>query len=371
MIIPKMSFMNSGARVTAPLSSSFSFPLASVLLFSSCFFACSKAPPPSTPDEWKQVALSGETMGTTYHVKIVVPESETPDPQTLKKEIDQDLEAFNQLLSTWDPDSEISKFNLHDSSDPFPVSPATLEILKTSFELFEQSEGAFDPTVGPLIELWGFGKEERGIEPPPADAIAAATSSIGMDHLEVRDGSLTKALPHLQLNLSAIAKGYGVDVIARVLEERGYEDLMVEIGGEVVVRGKNLKRSAWTIGVDSPWQTPGKRELIEVLALDECAAATSGDYRNAFEYDGILYSHIIDPKTGWPVPESVKSVTVIASSCMLADGAATTIMAMGAEKGLDWAEQRKDLEALIFVRDDGIGVTRYQTSGMEKFLQKE
>jgi len=362
----------SGARVSAPLSGLSSFLTTHAPLLVLFFLGCGQPNASIENHEWKQIELSGQTMGTTYHVKIVVPkESEIPDQATLKRKIDQDLEAFGKLLSTWDPESELSKFNEHVSTDPFPISPETIEIVETSMELYRESEGAFDPTVGPLIELWGFGRGDPRTAPPSEAEIAEASAKVGMDRLTVGEGTLTKSRPDLQLNLSAIAKGYGVDVIAQVLLREGYSDLMVEIGGEVVVRGANLKRNPWTIGVDSPVQVPGKRELIEVLSLDDCAVATSGDYRNSFEYDGVVYSHILDPKTGWPIPESVKSVTVIAPTCMLADGAATAIMAMGAEKGLGWAQRREDLEALIFVKDAEKGFSRLQTSGMETYLLKD
>jgi len=332
---------------------------------------CANNPGPSAETDWKQISLSGATMGTSYHVKVVVPSTENSDSEAIKQEIDSDLADFNKLLSTYDPDSELSRFNQHRATDPFPVSPQTLKVVRAAYEIYNQSGGVFDPSVSPLIDLWGFGSQGSKLEPPSAEAIEEATSAIGMNRLVIAEDSLSKEIPDLQLNLSAIAKGYGVDVIANVLFDEGFEDLMVEIGGEVVVRGKNLKRQPWTIGVDSPNQSADQRNLIETLSLDNCAVATSGDYRNAFEYNGRLYSHIIDPRTGWPIPESVKSVTVIAPTCMVADGAATAIMAMGAEKGLKWAEERKDLEALVFVKDDEKEFERLQTSGMENYLSNQ
>lgn len=353
-----------GARFVAPLLG-FVFPLLLPLLLSGC-----GGPPPSAAENpWKQIALTGPTMGTSYHIKAVVSSDREIDATALQVSIDSELARFNKIFSTYDPESEISRFNAHRSTEPFAVSNETVVVARESRVLFDQSEGAFDPTVGPLVDLWGFGPKGGRTEPPTSAEIEEAKARVGYDRIVINDNSLVKSDPLIEVNYSAIAKGYGVDLIAGVLDGAGFTDYMVEIGGEIVVRGKNLQRRPWTIGIDSPDQrSEGPRTLVETMALTDCAVATSGDYRNAFEWEGVLYSHLIDPHTGWPIPESVKSVTVIAPNCMLADGAATAIAAMGAEKGLAWAGSRKDLEVLVFVGNHEKGFERMETSGMKRFF---
>lgn len=357
-----------GARHVAPLPG-FTFPL---LILPLLLSGCAGPAPFAAENPWKQIALTGPTMGTSYHIKAVIPSDREIDQASLQSSIDSELARFNKIFSTYDPESEISRFNAHRSTEPFAVSNETVVVARESRVLFDQSEGAFDPTVGPLVDLWGFGPRGGRTEPPTSAEIEEAKARVGYDRIVINENSLVKTDPSIEVNYSAIAKGYGVDLIAGVLDEGGFTDYMVEIGGEIVVRGKNLQRRPWSIGIDSPDQSHGgPRTLVETMGLSDYAVATSGDYRNAFEWEGVLYSHLIDPQTGWPIPESVKSVTVIAPTCMLADGAATAIAAMGAEKGLAWAESREDLEVLVFVGNHEKGYQRMETSGMERYFQKK
>jgi thiamine biosynthesis lipoprotein len=308
-------------------------------------------------------------MGTIYTIKVVT-ENELPEPvEDLKSAIDAELLRINKLMSTWDPESELSRFNAHPSSQPFPVSGETLQVVKAAKDLFVSTQGLYDPTVGPLVDLWGFGPKPRRTEPPTVAEIEAATSIVGMDWLLIDEssGTLSKSIPELHLDLSSIAKGYGVDAVCKVLGDRGYQNFMVEIGGEIAVWGLNRNGEPWSLGIDSPNQTPDKRELIHTLSLTDAAVATSGDYRNKFEFEGVQYTHVLNPKTGWPVPESVKSVTVIAPSCMRADGAATAIMVLGATEGHKWARNQPDLEALILYLGAEGGVQEVQTTGMREY----
>lgn len=309
-------------------------------------------------------------MGTTYHIKVVT-EGKIPEPQKdLNASIEDELLRINKLMSTWDPESELSRFNAHNATTPFPVSDETLRVVEAARDLFLTTSGLYDPTVGPLVDLWGFGPKPRRTEPPSAAEIEAATSSIGMDRLltDEASGALSKTIPELHLDLSSIAKGYGVDAVTNLLELRGYKDFMVEIGGEIAVRGLNQKREPWSLGIDSPNQTSERRELIHTLSLTDAAVATSGDYRNRFEFEGVQYTHVLNPKTGWPVPESVKSVTVIAPSCTRADGAATAIMVLGATQGLEWAANEPDLEALIIYLGSEGALAELRTNGFAEYL---
>ena len=283
--------------------------------------------------------------------------------------IDRELERINKLMSTYDPESEISRFNASSSTEPFTVSQDMMKVVSAARDLFTSTQGSFDPTVGPLVDLWGFGTKNHRIEPPPEIEIEECLALVGMDRLLSGPGTtLAKRIPGLHLDLSAIAKGYGVDRVAALLEERGYGDLMVEIGGEIVVRGLNRQRQPWRLGVDSPIQIPGRRDLVRILQLTDSGLATSGNYRNFFENDGVRYTHVLNPKTGRPVPESVRSVTIVSPTCMRADGAATAVMVLGATRGLDWVNQNEDLEALMYVRSATGEISELLTDGMMRYL---
>ena len=313
--------------------------------------------------------LRGATMGTSYSVKAVYPIEPPVAQEDLKSEIDRELGRINQLMSTYDPESELSRFNVWSSTVPFEVSPDTLEVIRAARDLYESTGGLFDPTVGPLVDLWGFGPEKRRTAPPSREEIEAGRVLVGMNRLTEGPGNaIAKEVPGLHLDLSAIAKGYGSDKVSELLLRKGFADHMVEIGGEIVVRGLNRNRKPWSLGIDSPDQPPGRRELIHMLALTNAALATSGNYRNFFEHEGVHYTHVIDPRTGYPVPDTVRSVTVIAPSCMRADGAATAVMVMGATRGLEWAERKGDLEALILARDSDGGTQELRTAGMSGYV---
>lgn len=310
-------------------------------------------------------------MGTTYSVKAVHHGDPPHATSDLKASIDNELDRVNKLMSTYDPESEISRFNVHSSTEPFSVSQDTMDVVGAARDLYRSSQGLFDPTVGPLVDLWGFGTKNRRIEPPPESEIENCLSVVGMNHLIGGPGNvLSKRVPALHLDLSAIAKGFGVDRVAALLEGKGCQDLMVEIGGEIVVRGLNLKRQPWRLGVDSPLQIPGKRNLARILKLTNTGLATSGNYRNFFEYEGVRYTHVINPRTGQPVPESLQSVTIVSPTCMRADGAATAVMVLGATRGLEWVNEHDDLEALMYVRSASGEISELMTDGMKDYLSE-
>ena len=302
--------------------------------------------PPAT-----QRQLSGHTMGTTYSVKYRAG-PDTPPQEALQADVDALLAGINRTMSTYDPDSELSRFNRADTTDWVPASAALLAVLKAALEIGAQSEGAFDVTVGPLVNLWGFGPEFHPDRIPAAADIAAARARGGHDKLTLRDAppALRKQRPDVFVDLSGIAKGYGVDRVAEQLAAHGIEHYMVEIGGDARVRGVNAQGAPWRIAVEKP--LPGERSVQTVLALSNIALATSGDYRNFFEIGGRRYSHTIDPATGWPVDNRLVSVTVLADTSLRADAWATALQVLGPERGMAVAE-RLGLPVLFIIARDG------------------
>jgi thiamine biosynthesis lipoprotein len=335
----------------------------SLILLLFYFFSCDARPQLS--------GWSGMTMGTTYQVKIAQTNVSDNKLQQVHVKVDSALKDVNSQMSTYDPGSEISRFNNFEETTTFDVSSEFLNVVKKALQIYESSGKAFDITVAPLVNLWGFGAEGHRITPPTKKEVGAILKNIGSDYLEiVEDRSLKKNIPQLKLDLSAIAKGYGVDVVALQIKKSGFNNFMVEIGGEVYAQGEKAEGDLWKIGIDSPTlaSMPGQN-LQAILALKDVAIATSGDYRNYFEYDGKIFSHTIDPKTGYPVDHNLASVTVIAPSCMEADGLATAIMVKGKDDGLLYIESIENAEAYFIVRKDRETYETYQSSGFKKYLQ--
>lgn len=296
--------------------------------------------------------LAGTTMGTRYSIAICGYVSR-PRIVALMDRIGVELEAVNRQMSTWDPQSEISRFNAVASTEPFPVSAPFADVIRHALVLAESTDGAFDPTLQPLINLWGFGSaSEADAQVPSEEAIAAARETTGWWKLAVsEDAMLRKKVPDVSLDLGAIAKGHGVDAVAQVLEEAGLKNWFVEIGGEVVVKGLNRSGVPWKIGVQYPSPDPADFERRQGIIQPKCGAvAASGDYRNYILQDGVRYAHILDPRTGYAVCSATASVTVLAPTCMEADGAATALFVMGPDVGLDWVERHPGMEALFLVR---------------------
>jgi thiamine biosynthesis lipoprotein len=259
-----------------------------------------------------------------------------------------EIERVEALMSTYRPESELSRFNYGSSTDWVPVSGDTATVVAAAQEISRQTDGAFDVTVGPLVELWGFGSRMDVHGRPSEQDIAEAASHVGFQKLEVRlePPALRKQDPDLHVDLSAIAKGYGVDQAVQVLIELGVEDYMVEIGGDLRAAGYNKQGNPWRIAVERP--IPGEQALLEVVAVEDMAIATSGDYRNFFVEDEILYSHTIDPRTQRPVTHHIASVSVRAASAMLADGWATALLVVGPE-GMEIARSN-EISALMVER---------------------
>ena len=293
------------------------------------------------------LVISGPTMGTSYTVKVV---GEHLHPGKLREQIESELRRINGLMSTYDENSELSRFNRSPVAHAFPVSPEILEVLKLSGEIFDHSGGAFDVAVGPLVNLWGFGPEPSRDVVPLDEEINAARQRTGFGLLQMDDAGLLK-MRNIYVDLSAIAKGYAVDSLARILDTQGVENYLIEIGGELRARGINDQGSPWTIAVEVPDNL--SRSVFRTLELRDMSMATSGDYRNYFEVDGARYSHTIDPRTGRPITHNVASVTVLSPSAAMADGYATAINVLGAEQGLALA-QAQNLAVLVIIKtEDG------------------
>jgi len=281
----------------------------------------------------EQVNLDGKTMGTSYSIRYVTSEG-TPSAARIRAEIDKRLELVNDQMSTYRPGSELSRFNAsREVGKPFPVSAATTEVVLEALRINRVTDGALDVTVGPLVNLWGFGPEGRPDKVPSAAELEQRRAWTGIDKLSVQGNALVKHIPELYVDLSSIAKGYGVDVIAQYLQSQQVKNYMVDIGGEVRTRGHNGEQKPWRIAIERP--TAGVEQKAQlVIQPGEISIATSGDYRNYFEQDGVRYSHTIDPITGRPIHHHLVSVTVLSPTCMAADGLSTGLNVLGPERGM-------------------------------------
>ena len=317
-----------------------------VLLAAGAGFSQLRSEPPVA-----ELHMSGRTMGTTYNVKYRSIQN-TPSLTALQIEVDALLAEINHTMSTYDPESELSRLNRLQTTEWVPTSASLLSVLKTSLEIGAQSEGAFDITVGPLVNLWGFGPEVHPDRIPLERDIAAARARSGLDKVTLSDTqpAIRKHRPDLFLDLSGIAKGYGVDRVAELMTAHGIEHYMVEIGGEIRVHGLKARETPWRIAIEKPLS--GERSVHTMLALSDIALATSGNYRNFFDVAGRRYSHTIDPTTGWPVDNHLVSVTVLAETSMRADAWATAFQVLGPERGMATAK-RLNLPVLFVIERDG------------------
>lgn len=297
--------------------------------------------------------LSGRTMGTTYTIKVA-PKGNIPSLVKIANVVEQELARVNLQMSTYLPESELSRFNLSDTTDWFEVSTDTAAVVQLANEISTASNGAFDVTVGPLVDLWGFGAKGATDSPPSAEEVKEVMTNVGFHKLEVRmePPALRKKVAGLQVDLSAIAKGHGVDRVAKRLAAIGVNDFFIEIGGEVRTSGTKLDGQLWRVGIEeavSELPTDESRAVYQVLALSNQSLATSGNYRNYFEAQGKRYAHTLNPRTGVPAEVEIASASVVAESCALADGVATSMMCVGYEDGLQLAEQN-DWAVLLMIR---------------------
>jgi len=306
--------------------------------------------------EGEQLLLvSGTTMGTTYVVKLAgtLPDL---DEKLLQAEVDRILRTVDGRMSTYRPDSELSRFNASAGTNWFEVSPETREVVAAARRVSRVSAGAFDATVGPLVELWGFGPSGARQDVPAEDELEATLGRIGWELVESRVSppALRKLHPEVSVDLGGIAKGFGVDAVARYLADLGVRNFLVEIGGELRARGRNAAGEPWQVAIEQPSSTG--RSAQRIIRLADRAIATSGDYRNYFERDGRRYSHVIDPHTGRPVEHGVVSAVVLAPSAMEADAFATALMVLGPDEGLRLAEEQRLAVQMIVRTGDELSV---------------
>lgn len=325
----------------------------SLILISLMVTGCSRSDSPDI------LEFSGQTMGTWYSIKV----SELPDgldPQTVADMIKGELDGVNTKMSTYKTDSELSLFNQRSPGEPQSVSQDTYTVLQKSADIWRKSMGAFDITVGPLVNLWGFGPEGRPEHVPDKKALEQAWERVGLDALQLQQDrlELNKSKP-LYLDLSAIAKGYAVDKVALGLERLGVQRYLIEVGGELRAGNSKAPGRSWQVAVEEPETT--LRKIHKVIALDNVSMATSGDYRNFFEEGGKRYSHTIDPRTGYPIQHNLVSVSVILPECADADAWATAMMVLGPEEGMAVAEANHIPIYMILKTSEGFEV-RHSTA---------
>jgi thiamine biosynthesis lipoprotein len=317
------------------------------------------ADPPYSGDV---LVLQGETMGTTWEIRVSGAGLGESLRRELEAETERRLAEVDRWMSNWNPESEISRFNDYRGTDGFPVSYETAAVVAYAIEVSKISGGAFDTTVGPLVAVWGFGSGARLDAPPSKEEIDTLLRHIGARGVRIGRGNptsggfLRKSDPETEIDLSAIAKGYGVDHVASGLFTLGREDFMVEIGGEIRAAGERPGGGPWRIAIEMPLDEG--RAIQEVVELSNQAMATSGDYRIFYHEDDRRISHTIDPRTGHPVDNGTASATVIAPSATVADAWATTLMVLGPDPGLQVATQ-EGLGAMLLVRDSGGGISAF------------
>jgi thiamine biosynthesis lipoprotein len=307
------------------------------------------------------IHLQGTTMGVVaYNVKYI--DSLKRDFQS---EIDTLLKAFNQSLSTYVPDSEISRFNRQDSLEI--KSRFFYPVLKASQEVYQNTEGAFDPTVAPLVNAWGFGFKEESL--PTAARIDSLKALIGYDYITFNKQKIIKKKSKVMLDMSAVAKGYAVDVVADLLAEKGIKNYFVEIGGEIVCKGKNERDELWTLGITNPrYKEAGQAQAFKLVKIENKAMATSGNYENYHVIEGKKYAHTINPQTGYPIEHSLKSASVFAPDCMRADAYATAFMVLGFEKSKEILAKTPNLDAYLIYEDEKGNLIGFATEGIKAFI---
>ncbi len=310
--------------------------------------------------------LAGASMGTTWSLKVVLPAG-APAAwfEAIRDTVQSRLDRIERLMSTWGSTTELSRFNRSADTTPQRLSPETIEVLSIARHIGERSGGALDVTVAPFVDAWGFGPGDPGgsRDPPSRETLDAMAHLVGPGAFRVdeREGIAAKADPGVTLDPAAVAKGYAVDRAAEGVAGLGATDFAIEVGGEVHARGARPDGSGWRVAVEAP--VAGARSVYRVLELRDASVATSGDYRNFFEVDGVRFAHILDPRSGRPVRWEGFSITVIHEEAAIADAWATALAVLGPEEGLEVAE-REGLEALFVMRVDG-GFESRMTSRME------
>jgi len=325
------------------------FSVRYVLLIARCFVLVGLLSVWVGCDSKREHTLAGRTMGTTYTVKVVT--GYFGSVAGLQEKFDRRLDEINRSISPYLTDSEISRFNRFQRvGEEFPISADFLRVMKTAARLYALSGGAWDGTVGPLVDVWGFGRGGSPGRVPPAETIAALLRDVGFDKIEIRaSGALVKRHAAVSLDLSSVGQGYGVDQLVELLRAAGFTDYLVEIGGEIYAAGARPDGRPWRVGISRPAAGARPDDIYKVVSLKDQAFSTSGDYRQLFVQDGIRYSHHIDPATGYPVRNGVVSVSILADNCTFADGLGTAVLVSGVEKGLALIDRLEGVEGLLVV----------------------
>ncbi len=307
--------------------------------------------------------LEGEIFGTYYHITYLHPQG-----KDLQEGIAEVFADLNHSLSTYDPNSVISKVNKNEETE---LDPYFVTVFNKGEQISKITNGAFDMTVAPMVNVWGFGFKNK--EQVSAELIDSLKQLTGYQKIRLKNGAIVKDHPNTMLDASAIAKGFGVDAVAAYVRDQGCTNYMVEIGGEVVAHGTNPKGNAWSIGISKPDDEIffKDQQLQAIVGLTNQALATSGNYRNFYIEDGKKYAHTIDPKTGYPVQHSLLSTTVLADSCMTADAYATAFMVMGLEKSIEVARQVSEIEVYFIYADEEGNYQSYISDGFKSKLLKE
>jgi thiamine biosynthesis lipoprotein len=309
-------------------------------------------------------------MGGTYSVKIITPknELETPGLHDVDRALRSTLDRIEGLMSTWDRDSELSRFNRSTSLQPFPVSSETVDVFKWSMDVGILTGGALDVTIGPLVDAWGFGPSGPRNAAPTNEEIARLREAIGPDRIELNPAALTvrKTRPDVRCDLSSVVPGYAADRLSTELSNRGFTDFLVDVGGEVRTRGRNETGAAWQVAIERP--EPQSDAIQRLVPISNLAITTAGDYRKYREVDGQRVTHILDPRTGRPVVHRLASVTVIDELAVRADAFDTALMVLGADEGMALA-RKLDL-AVLFVERTNEGFSERMSPRFEKIASR-
>ncbi len=317
----------------------------------------------SQPCELKPVKFSGPIQGTYYVVTYYDSQG-----RNLQNEIENLLKDFDQTASMWVENSIISKIN-RDDPDTKP-NKLFIDLFNKSKSVYENSDGVFDPTIGPLVNAWGFGFTDRlRVDQNIIDSLLPL---VGFDKVKLENNNIIKSDPLIQFDFNAIAQGYSVDLLGKFLKKKGIKNYLIDIGGEVLAIGRKPKGEVWKVGIERPSDNAEYGEgLKAIVNLENKAMATSGNYRKFYEEDGIRYSHTIDPKTGYPVQHSLLSVSVLADDCATADAWATAFMVSGLENSKELLHKIKGLEAYFIYSGQNEELQTYYTNGFQQILVED
>ncbi len=313
-----------------------------------------------TAPEKQKIVVDGFAQGTTYNVTYI-----SNDGVDYQRSIDSLLIEIDNSLSTYQKKSLISKFNKSDSLGE--VDDLFSTVFDISKDVYAQTNGLFDPTIAPIVNAWGFGFEN--LLSTDSVVIDSLLYYVNFDNVSMVSGQVSKSSKGMMLDFNAVAQGSSVDFLANLLEERGIENYLVEVGGELKAKGVNINDTLWRIGIDRPLADLKEREIEAIVNLDNKALATSGNYRKFYEKDGMKYSHTINPKTGYPVEHNLLSATVVTDNCGYADAYATSFMVMGLQESQQFLSEHKEIEALLIYSDENGDLQSFITEGLNKYIE--